>query len=1210
MKKVFIIIVLCVNSWICYCQTSNLIQLVAKFQKARIELNRVNPNTDPTICIEKSSQIIDLYNKISIIDSTYIEPYTLYIPYCMMAYSYYGQKMFKEAIPYLEKAKTMINLYPIQISQSGINEEGRIGILIVLRDAYDITGDFQKAITTAKEIVSICEKKLPRKVAFQTREESLLYQKNGNQKAAINCLKEALNLYEKYGNEVSGFYALTIVNDLLMSYLQIQDYDSALDFVDNNRDRLNTLFIGKDEQEFEALNHTNMFLYQIYQYKGLFLRAANAALIVSNYFKLVDDDQKLKYACWVNNAARSFLQSSDILERNNAYLNNADSLFNLVGKIWESIPQRDSYTEYATYLGNYGCLLSSRKMYKEAEELIIKSLNLIESQNAPKQIILTAKCRLANVMGNSGKIKEAISLYSDLYNDYLQLNDTVQMAQICYWLSQTYWIDLNDFESAERYANQAVDLISSLKNTTVIAADILQNIGTVYFKLGIERRAIDIYYKAIDMKISLGVNASPYEMLNLYEFYYDTYGMVDFYFPQSLHLDLLTIEEGYCKSILDDYQGNSYEEKQLRWKAKTVLAKGYMFSKQFKEAEKEYYDLLKIEEELWGLNSNNYITSLNNLAYCYGLWGDQQKCREISLKCAEIDPNHHNYENILMSSIALNDIKMVEKYLPLTFNASLDYLKKHFLFLSAEQREEFIECGSVGFSNLPIVAYAYPNNNVCAEFAYNSALVYKGLLLSTQNEIKSAIDSSNNSVIKEQYAELKRLENQLQVASDSTNIVLIKRAIELHEKDILASLKTYSDYTKYLNITYKDVRNKLKDNDVAIEFIELHNSVLDHHDTLSYYGALVLKNEWVTPKFVLLSEKATLDSVLKSMIIEFNEANGYQGKEWISISKKLYKSIWEPISSLIHVDDCIYFSPVGMLSLIPMEILQDSLGNTIEEQHNLYRVSTTKYLCMNHQYIKEKHAVLYGGLIYDSENETSSLETNTSKREGWQYLPATAEEIADINRILQSCNYLTRVFDKLNGTEESFKSLSKKPISIIHLATHGFYFDRNESDTYSFFRDMNVNINRGARVSTLIRSGLMLSGGQEAWLHGKRNIPQGKEDGILLASEISLLDLHTVDLVTLSACQTGLGDISNDGVLGLQRGFKRAGVNSLLITLWPVENIATKLMITIFYQNLMRGLSKRQALLSAKKYLREYNNGYYKEPRYWAAFILLDGIDY
>lgn len=153
---------------------------------------------------------------------------------------------------------------------------------------------------------------------------------------------------------------------------------------------------------------------------------------------------------------------------------------------------------------------------------------------------------------------------------------------------------------------------------------------------------------------------------------------------------------------------------------------------------------------------------------------------------------------------------------------------------------------------------------------------------------------------------------------------------------------------------------------------------------------------------------------------------------------------------------------------------------------------------------------------------------------------------------------------------------------------------------------MNIRVKRGTSVSTLLRSGLMLSGGQYAWLHGRKDIPQDKEDGILLASEISLLDFHNVNLVTLSACQTGLGDINDDGVMGLQRGFKRAGVNSLLMTLWPVDDDATQIFMSEFYRNLVSGQTKLQSLLLAQKYLRDFG---YNNPYYWAAFIMLDGME-
>ena len=107
-----------------------------------------------------------------------------------------------------------------------------------------------------------------------------------------------------------------------------------------------------------------------------------------------------------------------------------------------------------------------------------------------------------------------------------------------------------------------------------------------------------------------------------------------------------------------------------------------------------------------------------------------------------------------------------------------------------------------------------------------------------------------------------------------------------------------------------------------------------------------------------------------------------------------------------------------------------------------------------------------------------------------------------------------------------------------------------------------------------------------------------------------MLDLRGLDLVVLSACQTGLGDvISGEGVFGLQRGFKKAGAKTILMSLDKVDDEATQILMVEFYKNLMSGKTKLQSLKEAQQYLRKVDNGKYDDPKYWASFIMLDGID-
>jgi CHAT domain-containing protein len=202
---------------------------------------------------------------------------------------------------------------------------------------------------------------------------------------------------------------------------------------------------------------------------------------------------------------------------------------------------------------------------------------------------------------------------------------------------------------------------------------------------------------------------------------------------------------------------------------------------------------------------------------------------------------------------------------------------------------------------------------------------------------------------------------------------------------------------------------------------------------------------------------------------------------------------------------------------------------------------------------------------------------------------------------LEQNDVKTRVFMYDEGTEETFKALSGQSQSIIHIATHGFYFSeqelRQQGRQLVFLSDENSHLD-----DALNYSGLLFAGANYA-LQGNR-LPDGIEDGVLTAREIAQVDLGHVDLVVLSACQTGLGEIRDDGVFGIQRGFKKAGARSLLMSLWKVDDEATDLMMTRFYERLMDGRELHRAFAEAQQAVRE---GGYPEPYFWASFILLDG---
>jgi len=182
------------------------------------------------------------------------------------------------------------------------------------------------------------------------------------------------------------------------------------------------------------------------------------------------------------------------------------------------------------------------------------------------------------------------------------------------------------------------------------------------------------------------------------------------------------------------------------------------------------------------------------------------------------------------------------------------------------------------------------------------------------------------------------------------------------------------------------------------------------------------------------------------------------------------------------------------------------------------------------------------------------------------------------------------------GTEESFLAMSGKAPSILHVATHGFYYTADKA--------MDINYLKGYNDAMML-SGLILSGGNRAWTGQK--IPKGVLGGVITANEIAGMNLEGTNLLVLSACQTGLGAATPEGLYGLQRAFKKAGVQTMIMTLWEVSDVASKDFMIKFYEELVNkenGRDKRIAFSKAIKYMK--NESIFSDPYYWAGFIMLD----
>ena len=479
-----------------------------------------------------------------------------------------------------------------------------------------------------------------------------------------------------------------------------------------------------------------------------------------------------------------------------------------------------------------------------------------------------------------------------------------------------------------------------------------------------------------------------------------------------------------------------------------------------------------------------------------------------------------------------------------------------------------------------LIAASSPGFN---DIYYDMLLVSKGFLLRAEVAEYNNVFSSGDTQLIELYRDTH--------ARDGANI---------EQRDqYMARYRSHNFKTELEDFSWRTVQSAISKRDLAVEFFQYE---AEDEKLGEQYGAMVIKDGWPYPKFVHLCSSSDLDHLAKEPHHSHDE-NG-----------RLFKLIWEPLSNEFDGIDNIYYSPQGLLHILNLSAIIDDKGIPMFKTYNMYRVSSTANIARISD-PKVENAYVYGGLVYDSDDDTmlqehrkfsrsekTGIEYNwiadSSSRHGWEYLPNTQAEIDSITALLSASEIKVISYSGVEGTEESFKALDGTHPGILHIATHGFYLPFSIADSTELGIDREKLI--AATQNALVRSGLILSNGGRAWKG--ESIPQEVEDGILQADEIASVNLSGTSLLVLSACETALGDISSDGVYGLQRAFKSAGVETIIMSLWDVDDTVTSFFMTYFYEAWSSGRTKHDAFVSAQSRLREI----YPEPYYWAAFIMLD----
>lgn len=406
--------------------------------------------------------------------------------------------------------------------------------------------------------------------------------------------------------------------------------------------------------------------------------------------------------------------------------------------------------------------------------------------------------------------------------------------------------------------------------------------------------------------------------------------------------------------------------------------------------------------------------------------------------------------------------------------------------------------------------------------------------------------------------------------------------VALFSKGLLLTASSSPDYIERLQINWHGVQRCLKKSEAAVEFIATPHEDVDS----SLYVALVLRNNSEQPVMIKLGKGVEIKSAIK---------DGYT-------TSALSEIIWSPLKDELKDIKKVWFSVDGILHKIPIEYLPYNKKKNISDIYQLYRLTSTRELVIHNPNLIEENGVLYGDLTYtpSSYNSTSNNDSDedlvraASKRP----LRYTRDEIKIVSTILKDKGIPCKIYNQDQGTRSSLLALNGLPISYLHLATHGYYYeiDTNKVEKLNIPSLLGFSMsNMSQAEKAMLRSGLVMS------------------DSIVTAYDVSHLSFNDLRLVALSACGSGLGDIGRgEGVFGLQRAFKQAGAQSILMTLWDVDDYMTYCFMEHFYSRIFSGYSMQKALKSAQKMVRNTKvNGVYdfRDPKYWAGYILLDAFN-
>lgn len=824
----------------------------------------------------------------------------------------------------------------------------------------------------------------------------------------------------------------------------------------------------------------------------------------------------------------------------------ANSKFTLAEKkfaIAKMLYEQDSLQHEMGYLktiSNQGLLYATMGRFTQAEEYTAQALRLRQEKFGP------ANNSVAASFNNYGVLKYNLAQYNEAEKDFESAISIIKKNGLL--STMTYAIALNNqamlFQTIGRYE----EADAALRQAISIAEKLQNNKSKNHLKFlsnqALLYRQMGKYPEAeaiyLGMEKRLGKNNPDYaSMLNNQAALYMVMGKED------------KVEELLKKSAAI-YKSNFSEDNPAFARATSDLGNFYRYKTRYSEAEPLLDKALKIRESTLGRNHPLFAQSQEDLAILYWKEGSLDKAFPL-------------YAEVM--------------------NKSLDFIHRYFAPMSEAEKTKYWDVLSPRFQrfyNFAIEASA--QNPTVVQDLFDYQIATKALLLNSTNKVKQAITSSKDAqLIKDYLSWLDQKETLARLYAYSKeelkvqqiNLDSLAAAANAMEKKLSDRSAAFSAGYSAQKLSFNQIRNLLTDTEAVVEII--HVKKFDQvFTTDSKYAALILTKTNEAPKLVLFENGQLLDTRYSKFYrnaIQQRIADEYS-----------YDQFWAPIEAELKGKKFIYVSPDGTYNQLNLNTLKRPDGNYVISEFDLVTIGNSKDLIelkRKKPKVLKKNATLLGFPDYGPGDIA--------------VLPGTKVEIDGVSKVLKTSGYQVKQFTQKLATEANLKSI--KGPTLMHIATHGYFLKDVENMGSAF----GVSL-ENANDNPLLRSGLMLAGAGTT-VSGKRmpNL-ESNDNGILTAYEAMNLDLEGTDLIVLSACETGLGDIkAGEGVYGLQRAFLVAGADALIMSLWKVDDAATQQLMTNFYTSWIKLGNKQKAFKQAQLQLMAK----YKEPYYWGAFVMM-----